>query len=323
MQVLAGGGGPSVKITGAGPWSPGGAATSRRDLLPWVFCPIGDGLKAPHPPRPRTRGRQVTTPTDAGVVTTEPVGEFRGLDADEAVYRHSRAYHAAGFPDLARVCRTTSARRAADPWAVERAPHRRPAGGPSAGRPVRPVDGFPPPARQFARATSGARLAGGADYGYDHRIRRTSYGFRAHPRADRAGVIRDFGVAPARASDEALPPEPAGPPGAIGIGDRGYYPPVPAAGLAEGGVKLPTPYPHRSKEPGPARAARRGAARYRPGTVDGRSADRYRAKRAWARDPWHLTSRITREVPSHAAMVRLARHHGHHALPFDNLELAA
>ena len=136
-------------------------------------------------------------------------------------------------------------------------------------------------------------------------------------------MIQDFEVAPARASDKALLPELAGPPGAIGIGDRGYYPPVPAAGLAEGGVKLPTPYPHRSKEPGPARAARPGAARYRPEAVDGRSADRYRAKRAWARDPWHLTGRITREVPSRAAMVRLARHHGHQTLPFDNLELAA
>src|SRR5205814_3079370 len=145
----------------------------------------------PHPPRPRTRGRRVTTPTDAGVITTEPVGEFRGLGADEAIYRHSRAYHAAGFPDPARVCRTTSARRAADPWAVERAPHRRPAGGLPAGRSVRPVDGSPLPACRSARATSGARLAGEADYGYDHRTRRTSYGFRAHPRADRAGVIRD------------------------------------------------------------------------------------------------------------------------------------
>src|SRR5204862_4311760 len=157
----------------------------------------------------------------------------------------------------------------------------RPAGGLPAGRSVRPVDGFPPPARRFARAASGARLAGGADYGYDHRIRRTSYGFRAHLRTDRAGAIRDFEVAPARASDEALPPEPAGPPGAIGIGDRGYYPPVPAAESAEGGVKLLTPYPHRSEEPGPARAARLGAVRYRPGTVDGQAAARYRAKRAW------------------------------------------
>src|SRR5205823_8848745 len=147
VQVLAGGGGPSVKITGAGPWSPGGAAMSRQDLLPWVFCPTGDGSKAPHPPRPRARGRRVTTPTDAGVITTEPVGGFRGLGADEAIYRHSRAYHAAGFPDPDRVRRTTPARRAADPRAVERAPHRRPAEGPSAGRPVRPVDGFPPPVR--------------------------------------------------------------------------------------------------------------------------------------------------------------------------------
>ena len=63
--------------------------------------------------------------------------------------------------------------------------------------------------------------------------------------------------------------------------------------------------------------------RYRPETVNGRSADRYRAKRTWARDLWHLTSRITRKVLSHTAMVWLARHHGHHTLSFDNLELAA
>src|SRR5205814_9272858 len=113
-------------------------------------------------------------PPDAGVITPGPAGEFRGLGAAEAIYRHSRAYHAAGFPDPARVRRTTPARRAADPRAVERAPHRRPAEGPPAGRPVRPVDGFPPPARRSARATPGARLAGGADYGYDHRLRRTA-----------------------------------------------------------------------------------------------------------------------------------------------------
>ena len=296
---------------------------SRQDLLLWVFCLIDDELKALHPPRLRTRGRQVTTLTDAEVITIELVGEFWGLDADKAIYRHFRAYHAAEFPNLARVCRTTFARQAANLWAVKRALHRRLAERLSAGQSVWLVDSFPLPACQFARATFCQRFAGEADYGYDHCLKRTFYGFRVHLRTDRAGVIQDFEVAPARASDKALLPELAGPPGTIGIGDRGYYSPVLAAELAEGGVKLLTPYPHRSKEPDPARAARLSAVRYRLETVNGQLADRYRAKRTWARDLWHLTSRITRKVLSHTAMVWLARHHGHHTLSFDNLELAA
>src|SRR5438874_4081407 len=109
---VSGGGGPSVKITGASLWSPGGAAMSWQDLLLWVFCLIDDELKALNLPRLRTRGQQATALTDAEVITVELVGEFWGLDADTALYRHFAAYHAAEFPALPRVHRTTFARQA-------------------------------------------------------------------------------------------------------------------------------------------------------------------------------------------------------------------
>ena len=96
-----------------------------------------------------------------------------------------------------------------------------------------------------------------------------------------------------------------------------------AAELAEGGVEFLTPYLHKSKEPDPARAARLSSIRYRLETVNGQLADRYRAKRTWSRDLWHLTGRVTRKVLSHTAMVCLTRRHGYHTLSFDNLQLAA
>ena len=107
------------------------------------------------------------------------------------------------------------------------------------------------------------------------------------------------------------------------IGDRGYYSPALAAELAGGGVTFRTPYLHRSKDPDPARAARLSAVRYRLETVNGQLADRYHAKRTWARDLWHLTSRVTRKVLSHTAMVWIARRHGYPPLSLDRLQLAA
>ena len=293
-----------------------------QELLLWVFCLVDDELQALNLANPRSRGPAPTL-TDAEVITIELVGEFWGLDADRAIYRHFVAYHAAEFPALARVHRTTFARQAANLWAVKRALHRRLADRLTAGHRVWLIDSFPLPVCQFARATFCERFAGEADYGYDHGLKRTFYGFRVHLRTNRAGVIQDFEVAPARASDKALLPELAGPAGTIGIGDRGYYSPDLAAELAAGGVTFLTPYLHASKEPDPVRAAQLSAVRYRLETVAGQLADRYRAKRTWAKDLWHLTSRVTRKVLSHTAMVWVARRHGHPPLSFDCLQLAA
>lgn len=295
---------------------------SRQDLLLWVFCLVDDELHALNLTKPRSRGPAPTL-TDAEVITVELVGEFWGLDADKAIYRHFRAYHAAEFPNLAKVHRTTFARQAANLWAVKQALHRRLAGRLTAGHAVWLVDSFPVPVCQFARATFCRRFAGEADYGYDHCLKRTFYGFRVHLRTDRAGVIQAFDIAPARASDKALLPELAGPPGTIGVGDRGYYSPGLAAELGEGGVRFLTPYLHKTKEPDPARAARLSAVRYRLETVNGQLAERYRAKRTWARDLWHLTSRVTRKVLSHTAMAWMTRTHGLPPLSFDDLQLAA
>ncbi|MBI1743833.1 IS982 family transposase, partial [Candidatus Acetothermia bacterium] len=54
-------------------------------------------------------------------------------------------------------------------------------------------------------------------------------------------------------------------------------------------------------------------------TVIGQLVERYRAKRTWARDLWHLGSRIFRKVVSHTIAVWLSLQRGGEPLQFDHL----
>src|SRR5690349_7465800 len=83
------------------------------DLLLEVFCLIDDELQALRLGRLRQRG-PLPTLSDAEVITIEVVGEFFKFSTDKDIYRHFRQYHRAEFPALARLCRTTFARQAAN-----------------------------------------------------------------------------------------------------------------------------------------------------------------------------------------------------------------
>jgi hypothetical protein len=293
-----------------------------QDLLLEVFCLIDDPMKALSLPKLRRRGPDPTL-TDSEVIAIELVGEFWGLDRDTALLRHFRAYHRPEFPALARVSRTTFARQAANLWRVKERLRERLAARLAAGQPVWLVDSLPVEACKFARARFCQRMRGTADYGYDHGIKRTFYGFRLHVRASRDGVILSYELAPARAGEKAVLPELAPPPGTTGIGDRGYYDPVLRDALAAAGVRFLTPYLHKSKEPDPARAARLRAIRYRLETVNGQLTERYHMKRMWARDRWHLCHRVGRKVLSHTVMIGVAVRNLRPPLSFVELELAA
>jgi hypothetical protein len=286
------------------------------DFLLHLFCLVDDALKDLDPGRARG---PAPTISDSEVITIELAGEFWGLDRDRAIFRHFRAYHAAEFPALTRVHRTTFTRQAANLWHVKQQLHRRWADGLAGADPVWLVDSLPVDACEFARATFCRRFGGQADYGYCHLRRRTFYGFRLHLRTTRDGVILGYELAPARASEKAVLPELAPPSGTAGIGDRGYWSPALRAQLAAAGVVLWTPYAHRGRDPDPARAGRLAAVRYRIETVNGQLAERYGMKRTWAKDLWHLCHRVVRKVLSHTAAILLTVREGHRPLQFDAL----
>ena len=90
------------------------------------------------------------------------------------------------------------------------------------------------------------------------------------------------------------------------MSDRNYHAPALAEDLARGGVELVAPFRWAQRDPAPRRAALIGRFRYRIDTVFGQLVERYHAKKVWARDAWHLRSRLLRKILSHTLAVLLA-----------------
>jgi hypothetical protein len=117
-----------------------------------VYCVTDDALHTLlHGARLRQRGPAPRL-ADSEVLTMEIAGEYLGFDTDQAIYAYFRRHHAALFPTLTHVHRTTFVRQAANLWAVKRrlwetlAP-------PAAGAPQLSIlDSVPIPVCRFARA---------------------------------------------------------------------------------------------------------------------------------------------------------------------------
>lgn len=287
-----------------------------------VYCLVDELLAEVrgHPDwqRVRTRGPAPTL-ADAEVVTMEVVGEFLGLDQDAAIYRYFRREHPEFFPAVARIHRTTYARQAANLWVVkerlwarllDRLPHD-PA--------LAIVDSVPTPVCRFGRAWGCSRFRGQAAFGHDPGSRATIYGFRHHLRICWPGVLTAVSIAPANVHDRDLVPELVE--GAVGqvLGDRNYWDPKLTAQLVPAGIMLLAPFKKHATDPDPLGSRVLSRVRWRIETVAAQLVERYHLKRLWARDAWHLTSRMLRKVLSHTLAVFLCLAHGHSPLQFAQL----
>ena len=290
------------------------------ELLLEVFCLVDDELQALDLGRIRQRG-PLPTLSDAEVITIEIVGEFWKLNTDRDIYRHFRQYHRKEFPALARLHRTTFARQAANIMCFKQLIQQRLAQKLAGLDPVWLADSMPIHACQFARATFCGRFAGVADYGYDHLIKRTFYGFRLHTRTTRDGLIVDYELAAVRVHESAVLLESEPPAGSTGIGDRGFGGKPLRESMAERGVVLLAP-PRRKcedKQGDKQRAAALASVRYRIETTNSQLSERYEMKRTWARDVWHLCHRVVRKILSHTVMIYMTFLHGFSPLSFDRL----
>ena len=287
-----------------------------------VLCWVEDGLAAvqrdPGWRRLRQRGPAPTL-ADSEVLTMEVVGEFLGLDRDTAIVGYFRREHPDWFPALSRVHRTTFARQAANLWVVkeqvwqrllERIPH----------DPLLSfVDSLPTPVCRFGRAYACSRFRGVAAFGRDTGSKATIYGLRTHLRGCWPGLITAISLAPANVHDRDLVPELVE--GASGwtLGDRNYWDPKLTEELAPAGIAVLAPFKKRATDPDPERSRFITKKRWRIETVASQLVERYHLKRVWARDTWHLTSRILRKVLSHTIAVALCLEQGHPPLSFARL----
>ena len=263
------------------------------------FCAIDDGLTAEIGAR-RLRARgPAPVLADSEVLTIEVVGELLGLEHDAAIHRSFRRHRTHFFPPLGRVDRTTFVRQAANLWAVkERLWRRALAAVPHDDR-LAVVDSFPLPVCRFARAYRCRRFRGEAAFGKDLVARQTFYGFRLHVRLCWPGALARCCLAPANVSETATLPHLLEGTGGVAVGART------AEEAARAGVVLLAPARSARRDPSPERSRVLSRVRYRIDTVFGQLAERFRVKRVWAQDPWHLWSRLLRKLLSHTLAVLL------------------
>jgi hypothetical protein len=289
------------------------------DFIIAVFCLVDDALKDVLAGQLLRQRGPPPMLADSEVVTIEVVGAYLGLEQDKAIFDHFRRHHADLFPVLRRVHRTTFARQAANLWRVKETlwqvfltatPH---------DPLVALADSFPVPVCRFARAHRCRLFRGEATYGHDELNRQTFYGFRLHVRCARPGVVTRFSLAPANAADLAVLPELVEGTGGFVVGDRNYWSPALAEELRAEGVSLLAPYRWASRDPDRARSRFLSRVRYRIDTTFGQLVERYHAKRLWARDTWHLLSRLLRAVLSHTLAILLNTRLGNEPLQLAKL----
>jgi hypothetical protein len=281
-------------------------------LIIAVFCLVDDALRQ-LPFRLRQRGPRPTL-CDSEVLTVEVVGEYLGLDCDTALFAYFRRHYAHFFPALGAVHRTTFARQAANLWKLKEELWQRLV--PATGCDPRwaLVDSFPVAVCRFARAPRCRVFRGAASYGRDHCVKQVFYGFRLHARVCWPGVVTRLSLCPASFSDVALLEELTDGTEGVCLGDRAYWKPELHEWLRRQGVEMLVPYKKAGFEARPARAHVISSIRYRIETVFGQLCERFATKRVWARDLWHLSSRLLRKLLAHTMMIVLNRAEGNEPL---------
>ena len=263
-----------------------------------VYCLIDDTLAGQ---RLRKRGPQPTL-RDSEVLTIEVVGEFLGLDTESNIFTHFCRYYSDWFPALRKITRTTFTRQAANLWKVKQELWQRLAQCIPHDPYLSIVDSFPVPVCRFARATYCRSLREVAAYGYDEVAHQMYYGLRAHVRLAWPGVLLECALAPANQHDTEGAQEVLQGVAGYVLADRNYWKPDLSQYLKTYGLYLLTPFKSAKyqNQPYPRYLTHM---RYRIETAFGQLVERFHAKRVWARDLWHLTSRWMRKFLSHTLAV--------------------
>ena len=270
-----------------------------------VFCMIDDLVQdLAQARRFRQRGPAPRL-ADSEVLTMELVGEYLSLDTDQAIFAYFRRAHLALFPRLGQVHRTTFARQAANLWVVKSLVWERLVEQLPIDQGLSLIDSVPVPVCRFAHAPACQAFRGTANFGQDVSSRMVYYGLRCHLRVSSEGVVTQLTMAPASIPDTALVPELVDGAQGIVLGDRVYWDQPLRETLLPAGIILEAPFRKRSSDPTPDRSRLMNRFRRRIETTIGQLVDQYHLKRVWARDCWHLTSRILRKVLSHTLAVAI------------------
>ncbi len=132
-------------------------------------------------------------------------------------------------------------------------------------------------------------------------------------------MITRLSVAPANAHELCVLPELAEGTSGLIVGDRNYHSPKTRQELAGIGVELLAPYSFKKRDPAPKKSAFLSRLRYRIDTAFSQLTELYSIKRVWARDVWHLASRLLRRVLSYTVVFLLNHRSGNQPLQLSKL----
>jgi hypothetical protein len=289
------------------------------DFIISVFCEIEVLLKEV------TRGRRLRQRgfpprlSDSEVLTMEVVGEYLGIDTDKGIWAYFCHHWRGWFPGLG--SRANFAKQAASLWRMKQRIQTRLAARLGAfADPIHVVDGFPVPVCLFQRANSCKRFQGEASYGYCASKDQTYYGFHGHLLISFSGVICDLSLTGASVDEREALWELIGTIYGLLIGDKGYIDKRLKEELAAKGIHLETPLRANMKDSRDPRFVRLlTSTRRLIETVIGQLAERLHIEKVWARDLWHLTSRVARKILAHTFGIFLNRQLGREPLQFDGL----
>ena len=181
------------------------------------------------------------------------------------------------------------------------------------------VDGIPIPLCALTRAAGCRSFQGVAAYGYCAAKQQFYYGFHGHLLISATGVITGFSLTPANGSEREALWDMVQTIHGLLIGDKGYLSAPLQQELRAVGIELETALRsnmHDTRDPEGVRLLKR--LRRLIETVVAQLVERFSIEKVWARDLWHLTSRLNRKLLAHI-VCRWPNRHSPEPLQFDQL----
>ncbi len=273
-----------------------------------VFCCVDDLLQEVTQEHPiRSKGFAPAL-ADSEVLTMEIVAEYQGIDTDQGIWQYFRRHWLSWFPNLG--SRSTFVRQAANLWQYKQQIQQRLATQLGAvSDSIHLVDGIPIPLCCFSRARRCRLFQGQADYGYCAAKKETYYGFHGHLLISEVGVITSFTLTGASGSEREAVWDLVDQIQGLLIGDKGYLGTFFQEELQSVGIWLQTALRANMTDSRPVAWVQwLKQMRRLIETVIGQLVDRFSIEKVWARDCWHLTSRINRKLLAHTVCLWLNRH---------------
>ena len=257
--------------------------------------------------------------TDIEVLTIEIVSEFLGIETDKQIWEYFKRHWNHWFPRL--PCRTTFVRQSANLWQIKQVIQKELSMNLGAlDDTLHIIDGFPIPTCHFARARRGKLFKGEAGYGRCMSKNQVYYGFKGHLVITGSGLISSLMVTPAHIEEHQPVEQLVRGMRGIVVGDKGFISKDLKMRLKRLNIDLETPLKKNMKdERSPEFLVKIKSIRRLIETVIGQLDDRFHFNIVWARDFWHLISRLARKTLAHTIGVFINKKLGRPSIKFEGL----